>query len=182
MKDKGSSMQDAYDRVREEQGVLGKLLNKLPGFSGYMERSTRRDADQILRKAIADRLQTVRLEISNVQQQLSSDIVKAIDFAEPLGAIDTRLQGLAGKIKDAPTGYAGLFDAVKVREEELAAVYEFDNQMLIYCDELAAEVAELSTAVAEDGDVAGAIREIDNTLKQANHTFNARQEVLQGLS
>ena len=182
MKDKGSSMQDAYDRVQDEQGFLGKLLNKIPGFSGYQERSTRRDADQILRKAIADRLQTVRLALANIQQQLSSDIVKAIDFAEPLGAVDTRLQGLAGKIKDAPVGYAGLFDAVKVREEELAGVYEFDNQMLVYCDELAAEVAALSTAVDEDGDIRAAIRAIDDTLKQANHTFNSRQEVLQGLS
>lgn len=182
MKDKGSSMKDAFDRVTEDKGFLGNILDKIPGFSGYRERGSRRDADQLLRSSISDRLKAVRLELANVQQELSSDIIKAIDFAEPIGAIDTRLQGLIGKVKDAPVGYAGLFDAVKVKEEDLARVYEFDAGMLVYCDELAAEVAALGTSVREDGDVKAAVRALGDTVQQATHTFNARQEVLSGLN
>ena len=182
MKDKGSSMKDAFERVTEEKGFLGKILDKIPGFSGYSERGSRRAADQLLRSSISDRLQAVRLELANVQQELSSDIIKAIDFAEPIGGIDTRLQGLIGKVKDAPVGYAGLFDAVKVKEEDLARVYEFDSGMLVYCDELAAQVGALGIAVREDADVKAAVRTLGDTVQQATHTFNARQEVLAGLN
>ena len=90
--------------------------------------------------------------------------------------------GLIGKIKDAPEGYAGFFDAVKVKEEELAQVYAFDEAMLTFSEEISADIDALEKSVLDEGDIDFAIRELDNTLRDANVTYNSRQEVLSGVS
>lgn len=178
---KDSSVPDMYDNIESESTGLGKLLGKIPGFDGYMERSRRREADQLLRETIASRLEQSRLQLASIQQELSRDIVKAIDFAEPIGRADTRLMGLIGKIKDAPEGYAGFFDAVKVKEDDLAQLYAFDEAMLAYAEEVSADLDALEKAVLDDGDINFSIRELDTTLKDANVAYNSRQEVLSGI-
>jgi hypothetical protein len=129
----------------------------------------------------ARRISSCEKPLSGVHQELSRDIIKAIDHAEPLGRADTRLMGLIGKIKDAPQGYAGFFDAVKVKEDDLARVYAFDESMLAFGDQLFADVAALEKAVIDGGDIGGSIRELDDTLKEANTAFYSRQEILYGL-
>ncbi len=172
---------DLFDKIQSESTGLGNLLNKIPGLDGYMERSRRREADQLLRKTIADRLEGSRLQLGGISEELSRDIIKAIDYAEPLGRVDTRLMGLIGKVKDAPQGYAGFFDAIKVKEEDLARIYAFDEDMLNKAESIAADTAVLEKTVVDDGDIAGAIRELDNALKEANTTFDSRDEVIKGI-
>ena len=172
---------DLFNKIQGESTGLGNLLNKIPGLDGYMERSRRREADQLLRKTIADRLEGSRLQLGGISEELSRDIIKAIDHAEPLGRVDTRLMGLIGKVKDAPQGYAGFFDAIKVKEEDLARIYAFDENMLNKAEEIAADTAVLEKAVVDDGDISGAIRARDSALKEANTTFDGRDEVIKGI-
>jgi hypothetical protein len=172
---------DMYDKIESESTLLGKIASKIPGFSGYMERSRRREADQLLRTSIANRLEQVRFNLASVHQELSRDIIKAIDFAEPLGRADTCLMGLVGKIKDAPQGYAGFFDAVKVKEEDLARVYDFDNSMMGHVTTIEATVGALNKAVLNNGDIGGGIRELTSACQEANSTFGTRQEILSGV-
>jgi hypothetical protein len=172
---------DLFDKIQGESTGLGNLLSKIPGLDGYMERSRRREADQLLRKTIADRLEGTRLQLGSVSEELSRDIIKAIDHAEPLGRVDTRLMGLIGKVKDAPQGYAGFFDAIKVKEEDLARIYAFDENMLNLANEIAADTAVLEKSVLDDGDISGAIRTLDSALKEANTTFDGRDEVIKGI-
>ena len=170
---KDELLPDMYDKIEEESSGLGNLLAKIPGFSGYMERSRRREADQLLRETLSARLEESRLQLSSVHQELGRDIIKAIDFAEPLGRADTRLMGLIGKIRDAPQGYAGFFDAVKVKEDDLAEIYAFDESMLAYCDQVSVDVSALEQATADDEDVGGAIRILDGTLREARSYYLA---------
>ncbi len=172
---------DLFNKIQGESTGLGNLLSKIPGLDGYMERSRRREADQLLRKTIADRLESTRLQFGSISEELSRDIIKAIDHAEPMGRVDTRLMGLIGKVKDAPQGYAGFFDAIKVKEEDLARIYAFDETMLNHADQIAASTAVLEKAVMDDGDIAGAIRALDSEVKEANTTFDGRDEVIKGI-
>lgn len=177
-----SAIPDLFDKITDESSLLGTIASKIPGFSGYIERGRRREADQMLRESIAGRLEEIRLQLSGVQEELSHDIILAIDYAEPIGRADNRLMGLIGKIKDAPQGYAGFFDAVKVKEEDLARIYAFDESMIKYGDQISADVAALGKAVMDSGDIRGAVRTLDSNLQQAVTTFNTRQEVVSGIS
>lgn len=172
---------DLFTKIQGETSKLESLLEKVPGLSGYMEKGKRRDADQLLRETMAARLEEVRLTFSTVHQDISHDIIKAIDHAEPLGRADTLFKGLIGKIKDAPVGYAGFFDAVKVKEDDLARIYAFDESMLAHVDQVEASTAALAKAAQDDGDIAGGIRELTAVLRAANETFSKRDEVIKGI-
>ena len=173
---------DLLGQIQGDQNWLERLGRKIPGFKGYLEARDRREADQLVRETIAARLEETRLKYSYVHQELSSDIIKAIDHAEALGRIDTALMGLIGKIKDAPQGYSGFFDAVKIREEDLERIYQFDEGMMGHADLIATTVAALSKAVDEDGDIKTAVRDLDKVVKAANATFATRAEVMAGLN
>ena len=177
-----NNVSDLYDKIQGESTGLGNLLSKIPGISGYMEKGRRREADQILRDTIASRLEQSRLKLGNVTQDLSRDIVAAMDHAEPLGRVDTKLAGLIGKIKAAPQGYAGFFDANKVKEDDLARIYSFDNEMLTFADEIDSAIDALSKAVVDGGDISGSMRALDGLLNQAIESFSTRDEVIKGIA
>lgn len=175
------TISDLFTKIKGESSGLEKLLEKIPGLNGYMEKGKRRSADELLRQTIASRLDDIRLNFSTVHQDISHDIIKAIDHAEPLGRADTLFNNLIGKIKDAPTGYAGFFDAIKVKEDDLARIYAFDESMISHVDQIEASTAALSKAAREDGDIGGGIRELTAVLRQAIETFSSRDEVIKGV-
>ena len=43
----------------------------------------------MVRSYIVRQLEEARLQLGNVQSDMSGDILKAIDYAEPIGRIDT---------------------------------------------------------------------------------------------
>ena len=172
---------DLFDKIQGESSGLENLLSKIPGLDGYMERGRRREADRLLRATIADRLEAIRLSFSNVHQEISRDIIMAIDHAEPLGRVDTRFMGLIGKIKDAPAGYSGFFEAINVDGEDLARIYNFDQSMLNHVDQIEANTATLEKVARDGGDIAGAIRELNTALQDANETFSSRDEIIKGV-
>ena len=45
-------MSDLFNRITENQNVIRKLLSKIPGFNGYIERENRRASDKLLRKQL----------------------------------------------------------------------------------------------------------------------------------
>jgi hypothetical protein len=174
---------DLYQQIAgEESTTLGDLLSRIPGISGYMERGRRRDADQILRETIVGRLEQVRLRLNGVNHDLSQNMGLAMQYAEQVGRVDTQLMGLTGKINDAPQGYAGFFDAIKVKADDLARLYFFDQEMLGYVDLLDEDVSALQTAVLNETAIDEAIKQLLNDVAQANETFSARTEVLRGIS
>jgi hypothetical protein len=105
-----------------------------------------------------------------------------MDHAEPLGWAESRMMGLINKIRTAPQGYAGFFDAVKIKEDDLARIYQFDAGMMDYVDEISADIDALQVAVHESGNISGAIRSLDTSVQEASATFNSRQEILSGVA
>lgn len=170
------------DKMDAGRSKIGSILAKIPGFGGYMERNVRREADQLLRTTIGGRLEESRLQLGNIYPNLSQDIILAMEYAEPLGRVDTVLAGLIGKIQAAPAGYSGWFDSIKIEQKELERIYAFDNQMMQHAEEIAADVASLGTAVQDRGEIGAAIRTLETTLQKANVAFKARQELLSGFA
>lgn len=178
-----NSIDDLYAQIAgEESTPLGDLLAKIPGLAGYMERGRRREADQILRETITGRLESVRLQLSDVHHTLSRDIALAMEHAEALGRAETRLIGLIGKIKDAPQGYAGYFDAIKVEAEDLARIYAFDYEMLGHADRVAVDVDTLQKAVYQGAQIEAAVRQLNDDLAVANEAWAGRTEVMRDIA
>ena len=65
-------MGDLFDKVTSDQDPITKLVSKIPGFSGYIERSSRRAADKLLREQIANHFQTLHARVSELQEDFAS--------------------------------------------------------------------------------------------------------------
>ncbi len=172
-------MVDLRDVVSEGRGAFEKLVAKIPGYKGYKEKEMRREADKLLRDHIYRVLTEQRRRIEDIQSNLG---VEHIEFVEKIGKARRRLQTLADTVHTAAYGYAGLFDAVRVKEEELDALYNFDSELLDRTDAIAACVDSLEAAVDSGEGLSGALRELTATITGLQELYNKRKDVITGMA
>jgi hypothetical protein len=128
-------MTDLTGQIKDQRGGFAKLLSKIPGFKGYMEKETRRDADKIVRDAVAAKFTDQLDRLSELQNDMLSN--GGFEFVDDVEQSAVKLRTFIDRVKTAPRGYAGLFDAVQVKEDQLDQLYNFDYQLLSEADGLA---------------------------------------------
>jgi hypothetical protein len=167
---------DLRETVQSQLGGVEALVAKIPGYKGYKQKELRREADKLLRTQIAGKLDEQRKRLGEIQVQLISGA--QIEFVDDAERAVMKLQLLIDRIKTASYGYAGLFDAVKVKEDELDRLYEFDNELVDEVDQIAAGVDKVTSAVMAGDAIGVAIAELILAVEQANLTFNHRREAI----
>jgi hypothetical protein len=170
-------MSDLFERVTGDQDIFTRLLGKLPGFNGYIERQNRRQSDKILREAVADRYQEQWQRISGLQRDLIRQ--GQLQYAGDLEAAALKLRQFIDRVRTASYGYAGFFDAIKINEQELAQVYEYDLQLLTMNEDIGAAIDNVESSIGTDG-LPAAIRHLTTRSQQAVDAFNRRTEVMIG--
>jgi len=173
---RGGEKGDYLETVESSLGGLEGVARKIPGYGGYKEKELRREADKLLRIELADRFDDQRKRVSELQHQLISQA--KIEFLDDLERAVMKLQLLIDRIKTASYGYAGLFDAVKVKEEQLDALYAFDNQMLDFVDEVAADLDQVTSAITAGEGIGDTIGTLVGTAGEANQAFGHREEAI----
>jgi hypothetical protein len=167
---------DLREKVTEALGGLEQLVAKIPGYKGYKEKEMRREADKLLREHLARQFEEQRRRIPDLQKQLISS--GQIGFLDDLESGAMKLQFLIDRLKTASYGYAGFFDAIKVKEEQLDAIYEFDNALMDEVSNVTAGINKVSEALAAKEGVAEAIANLVSTIQGINDTFSKRQDVI----
>lgn len=164
-----------FDKVTSDMDIFKKILSKVPGFKGYIERTARRDSDKLLREVIADRVEQQWQRISSLQR----DMISAGDIAnvDDLEASAIKLRAFADRVRRATRGYAGLFDAVKINEEELTKIYQYDAAMLDLVDEVARAVDNVEASIGSEG-LPAALRSLKTVSQQCVDVFDRREEVI----
>jgi hypothetical protein len=170
-------MSDYFGQVISSQDIFKKLLSKVPGFSGYIERDNRRAADKIMRETIANRFEAIWGRISAFQRELiSQGEIKWVDDVE---AAAIKLRQFIDRVRTTSYGYSGLFDAVKINEKELALIYAYDEAMLSMVDVMDRAVSNMETSIGSDGFPAS-VRNLVSTAQQCVETFDKRYEAFMG--
>jgi len=168
-----------FDKVKSEMDPFKKILAIIPGFKGYMERQARRDSDKLLRDTIAKRFEEQLGRVSALQRDLING--GQIDKIDDLEAAAIKLRTFADRIRRATRGYSGLFDAVKINEDDLARLYQYDAGMLALSDEVSKAVDNVEASIGGDG-LPAAIRNLVTVTQQCITVFDQREEVLLGAS
>ena len=99
-------------------------------------------------------------------------------YVDDLEKAALKLRTFIDKIRRATYGYSGFFDAVKINEDELARVYEYDAAMLDLEDEVGRAIDNVEASMGTDG-LPAAIRHLTSTAQDCLTTFNRRDEVMQ---
>lgn len=171
-------MSDIFDTVKSDQDPIKKLLAKIPGFKGYIERGDRRMSDKLLRETIAKEYEMQYQRISGLQRDLISQ--GGLAYIDDLESAAIKLRQFIDRVKTASYGYAGIFDAIKIKEEELAKVYEYDGTLLSMIDEVIRAIDNVETSIGTEG-LPASIKHLTNTAQSSIDAFNKRSDVLKGI-
>ncbi len=164
------------DQIKGDMSNLEETMaNVIPGYKGYKQKELRREADKLLRDTLVDRMRTVKTQLDGLQKDLISS--GKFDLLDEVESAATQLQTFIDRVKTASYGYSGLFDATKVKEEDLDRLYEFDAHLMDYVERIEGAIRNASENIDGEEDEAN-IRAIRNLAREANATFDRRREYI----
>jgi len=164
-----------FGKVTGDMDVFEKLASKIPGWKGYIERQNRRDSDKLLRDTIFRRFRELEAHVSALQTEFINQ--GEIAYVDDLERAAIKLRTFADRVRTAPRGYSGLFDAVKINEAELAKLYEYDATLLAQADEVSRAIDHIQASIGTDGLMA-AIRNLQTVSTQCVEIYDRREEVV----
>lgn len=168
-------MGDPMEKATEGKDLIGKIQNKLAGFFGYYDRERRRDADKMLRETVAERYEEQWSRISELQRQMVSE--GKLELVDDIESAAVKLRGFIDRVKGASYGYAGFFDAVRINQDELDKIYEFDLALMQGVDEVSVAIDGLSSAMGTET-LPESISNLATVCQQAIAAYDRRDEVI----
>jgi hypothetical protein len=155
-----------------EPSWLERLANRIPGYSGYRDRERRRDIDKLHREHLADRLRSLKERLTALMRELASG-GRLIEVG-PLDRILKELDRLENRIRFASYGYSGFFDAVRIEQQQLDAIHQFDLALVERVDELEAKVNQLISAAGSPEALKSGAAQVEGLLKEIDCAFDGR--------
>jgi len=176
-----SEKKGIYEKAKEEMRLSERILAALPGFRGYKEKELRRESDRLIRNHLYQRLMIARKDLKEAFQKLSDS--RLHEVLTDMDRFLMRFDRVSEKINHASYGYTGFFNIVKVEEEKLDKMIEFDTNLL---DNVEKVVEESDTFKKEVGKqkfekVRDHISNLSDMLETLEETFEERDEVIKGV-
>ena len=171
-------MDEFFQKVTSQQDPFKRLAANIPGFKGYIERQNRRDADKLLRDTVARRFDEQWKRASQLQVDLVSNGM--IQYVGDVERAALQLRTFIDKLTTAPRGYSGLFDAVKINEKELEAIYQYDAAFFDLAEQVGRALDNVEASLGDEAALPAAIRNVTSLARMAVETYNRRSEVVIG--
>ncbi|NDJ87241.1 MAG: hypothetical protein GYB66_15290 [Chloroflexi bacterium] len=173
-------MDDLYQKLVDQRRGMAWLIGKMPGFRGYMEHTTRRTADRLLRDHIASQFKQLMNEYVNLETKLLK--AGGLAYMSDTKSAKTKFQTLIDRIATDAPGYSGFFAANKITPDDLEAIYTFDEAMIRYTEEIAEALTELSNAIQTQEGIPAALDHLDSLMVEANQAYDLRDDVIKGIA
>jgi hypothetical protein len=169
-------MSDFFQHVTDQQDIFKKLASYIPGFNGYIERQNRRASDKLLRDTVSRRFGELYKRASAQQTEMIKQ--GQISYVDDMESAVVKIQTVMDKMKTATYGYTGFFDAVKINEKELAAIYTFDMTFFELADKINAALDNVEATMSDEAGLPAAIRNLVSLSRDAVEAFDRRYEVI----
>ena len=171
-------MEEFFQKVTSQQDPFKRLGSLIPGFKGYIERQNRREADKLLRDTVARRFDEQWKRASQLQVDMVSQGM--ISYVDDMERATLQLRTFIDKLSTAPRGYSGLFDAVKINEQELEAIYQYDAAFFDLAEQVGRALDNVEASLGDEAALPAAIRNLTSVARMAVETYNRRSEVVIG--
>ncbi len=170
-----------FEKIKSETRLVEKIGLVIPGYRGYRLKEMRRDADKLIRNHLYQRLSQSRDDLKTSFQRLVD--VRMFDAYTDMDRLVMRLDAIASQINYAPYGYAGFFDPIKIQEDNLDRMMDYDSKLIDQVNDLDARVKQLRTD-ADSGyfvNVQKSIREARGAVDAIDRLIGDRKRVMQGV-
>jgi hypothetical protein len=173
-----SEKKDVYAEAKKQMRLSERIIAAVPGFRGYKEKELRRESDKLIRSHIHHKLSESKDDMQTIFQKLSDR--RYFDVLTEMDRLMAKADRITEKVNHASYGYSGFFYIVKVKEENLDRMIDFDNKLVDEADGLAADVDVLKAEIArgETKNVKEKLQNIADKMEVFEETFDKRAEVI----
>jgi hypothetical protein len=169
---------DYRDEVAgKRRGIIDWLMKYIPGYRGYAEKETRREADKFLREHLTARLKNGKEKVQEVRDRLADE--NKLDGLDDVDRVDLLFENVVDRLGFASYGYAGFFDAARVDEAALDKIYEYDESLAKAIDDI---VAKAEAVAGAGDDVKKPLAELKDALRDFENKLDDRKGVILGVS
>lgn len=163
--------------MSDQRNWLERLGDKIPGYSGYVAKERRRDIDKMHREHLADRLRATKQPLNDLVRELSSS--GRLFEVGPVDRVSKKIDHVENRVRFASYGYAGFFDAAKIEEAQLDAIYGFDLALVEKVEALEHQARELGSKGGTAEGLKAAAAELERAADELNRTFDERYRAIE---
>jgi replicative DNA helicase len=170
-----------YAEAKKQMRLSERIVAAIPGFRGYKEKELRRESDKLIRNHLHLKLSESKDDLKTVFQKLSDR--RYFDVITDMDRLMAKVDRIIEKVNHASYGYSGFFNIVKVTEESLDRMIDFDNKLVDEADVLAADVDTFKAEIAkgETKNTKEKIQNITDKIEAFEETFDKRSGVILGV-
>lgn len=176
-----SENKDVYAQAKSQMRLSERIAAALPGFRGYKEKELRRESDKLVRNNLYLKLTKDKDNVKSISQKIADK--RYMDVLTDIDRLSAKMDRIAEKVNHASYGYAGFYDIVKVKEENLDRMINFDNQLLDEVNALTASIEDLKTQLLSNNfaNLKDKIQTIADKFELLEDTFDKREQVISGV-
>jgi len=176
-----SENKDVYTQAKSQIRLSERIAAALPGFRGYKEKELRRESDKLVRNNLYLKLTKGKDNVKNISQKIADK--RYMDALTDIDRLNAKMDRIAEKVNHASYGYAGFYDIVKIKEENLDRMITFDNQLLDEVNALTASIEDLKTQLLSNNfaNLKDKIQTIADKFELLEDTFDKREQVILGV-
>jgi SMC interacting uncharacterized protein involved in chromosome segregation len=176
-----SEKNDVYSEVKGQMRLSERIAAFIPGFRGYKEKEIRRESDRLIRDHLYLKLSADKNDLREIAQKLADR--RYFDVMTDMDRLQAKIDRVAEKVNHASYGYSGFFDAVKVKEDSLDRMIDFDNKLLDGVDALTTEISGFKADLASGNtsNLKTKVQAVTDKLEALEDKFDSRKEIILGV-
>ena len=177
-----SENKDVYAQAKSQMRLSERIAAALPGFRGYKEKEVRRESDKLVRNNLTLKLSKDKDNIRSISQRIADK--RYLDVLPDIDRLTAKMDRITEKVNHASYGYAGFYDIVKIKEDNLDRMITFDNQLLDEVDALTASIEDLKAQLLSGNysNLKDKIQAITDKFELLEDTFDKREQVILGVT
>ena len=177
-----SENKDVYAQAKSQMRLSERIAAALPGFRGYKEKELRRESDKLIRNNLTLKLSKDKDNVRSIAQRIVDK--RYLDVLPDIDRLTAKMDRITEKVNHASYGYAGFFDIVKIKEDNLDRMITFDNQLLDEVNALTTSIEDLKTQLISNNfsNLKDKIQAITDKFELLEDTFDKRGQVIMGVT
>jgi hypothetical protein len=177
-----SENKDVYAQAKSQMRLSERIAAALPGFRGYKEKELRRESDKLVRNHLAQKISKGKDNVRSISQKIADK--RYLDTLTDVDRLVAKMDRITEKINHASYGYSGFFDIVKIKEENLDRMIDYDNRLIDSVNVLTESIDALKGQLlgGDYTNLKDKIQVITGKFEMLEDTFDKRQEVIVGVT
>lgn len=174
--------ENLYEKAKKEMRLTEKILAELPGFRGYKQKELRRETDKLIRNHIYQKLTQAKNNIKETFQKLANQ--PQPEILTSMDKLVMKIDRITEKINHATYGYSGFFNILKIQEEKLDKMIDFDTKLIEHTQNILNQTQTFKQEITNQKfeKTKEHIQKLNNSLDTLEQTFDQRSETVLGVT